>query len=1013
MNIPPQILKNTQYFSPQCSNFYQNLVKKLDKLFNKNKGQSQQSKRIVHSYNKKDIFKWFFSLNISQKITVCSFQNKWLSQILFQMFTLCSGEPRVKYMITSNFIDKSAFNDIEVSKQLEYETFSGLSQKSEYYTTYFTPINQDEDDGYCGNCDYFNREYIQRTDSIQKENIFLKNVRFITITDLNDTLTLSIDILNDENTFIELFNSFSNDQCFTSPINVLIDKNYNYSIPKWAKEKEKFSLTQLLAMFFEQTISLNYQYYQLEQDIIPYPYEKKVNELLEMNSKIEKYLLEESAGNKISFFDSIDFNSISSEIRNNKKIIEIISNFNKKSVFVYQNYFCQDQSFVHNYMDSNLIDESVHNLRNVFFSSIPKFVDTLTFIDNKLFFKVENFVYKMVFEKLCDMYSKKTYNELMMEMTNVDTWHNGNKDKKKKKKKKKKSKKNKKNEDNTIEDKKDDSIIEEIDLVPIVSKEENKIEMDQHILTNNFILKESNDNKTIINENTTEKKNTMLTIEKNKTNEIQHNHQEEQTKKKKDKFFLFPITHTTKHKKDQPKDPLSLPIEAKEQEKPKIEKKLSELKLSESISKDTLKESNFSINLSPLKESSEVASSSQTINLNNPIINNYYIIDNKNQVANYPLSFPKNVLPSNYQFNLPYFYINPYNQLSLYAMNDKSLFFSSLTKEMENYASTVTDNLSMLSVHKEKYIDIISTLIKDTLSSLYEIELIYYGSYATGLSIESSDIDILIKFKTIHSSSNSFYPLFHSNYKIEKIINLLEKAFTSNKEKNNFVSVKPIYTASVPVLKIQCDISKEISPDVKVKLMKSYKYDYSKDIEKIKFDLTFFDINEQHNSPSIPSQLVVEYIKNSLVCFPEIKPVIFVLKRYMQNLKLNSSFSGGISSFSLFLLLLAYLKLTKLYHNTSHSLSRILIEFLECYSNLNFKIYCIDVNAPNPFILLSDLHDNGMMILDPFTSLNVAKSSFKVDEIKSAFMKALNIINKGLYCNNVESSNILNELFNL
>ena len=72
------------------------------------------------------------------------------------------------------------------------------------------------------------------------------------------------------------------------------------------------------------------------------------------------------------------------------------------------------------------------------------------------------------------------------------------------------------------------------------------------------------------------------------------------------------------------------------------------------------------------------------------------------------------------------------------------------------------------------------------------------------------------------------------------------------------------------------------------------------------------------------------------------------------------------------------------------------------------------MNSPNPFILLSDLHDNGMMILDPFTSLNVAKSSFKVDEIKSAFMKALNIINKGIYCNmdNVESSNILNELFN-
>ena len=49
---------------------------------------------------------------------------------------------------------------------------------------------------------------------------------------------------------------------------------------------------------------------------------------------------------------------------------------------------------------------------------------------------------------------------------------------------------------------------------------------------------------------------------------------------------------------------------------------------------------------------------------------------------------------------------------------------------------------------------------------------------------------------------------------------------------------------------------------------------------------------------------------------------------------------------------------------------------------------------------------------DYYDILGVSKDASK-DEIKSAFMKALNIINKGLYCNNVESSNILNELFNL
>ena len=1045
MNIPSQVIKNSQYFSTQSCNFYQNLAKKLDKALNKKKELhlSSQSKKNYsshsHPYIKKDIFKWFFSLDIAQKIKICSFHNKWLTQILFQMFALNVGDPRVRFFPTPNFIDKSAFDELEgdqsFSNQNDYDTFPCSSQKLqnlEYYNTFFTSIHPEEE---------------TRNDYFQRERRFLGNVRLITITDLNDTLTLSIDILNNENSFIELLNHFSDGKCFTSPINVYLDKSFNYSLPKWAINKDRFSLAQLLAIFFEQTISLNYQYYQVEQCIIPYPYDEKIDEILEMNSKIEVFLLEESAGNKSKFFDNIDFNTISREIRNDKGIIEIITNANKTSGEVFNQYCFHEPNPIHNITGANIIDESEHRLRNVFNSSIPKFVDMLTFIDASIFFKVQNFVYIKVFERLCDLYSKKTYNELMMEMTNVDTWVNNSKSGEKKKKKKKKHKKGKKNKKNeNIPQKKDDSIsnyIEEIDLDSIDhTKEEEKINKQEEplILKNNFII----DNK---KEEEIPLLNSVDTIIKTSEKKTNPSPQEELIKKKKEKsFFLFPITknHLKQKKEVASKDPLTseVPINSSistNKQKEQSSSSAQPIKGSTFLSKqatinDTLREeSNFSINLSPnesgtSKAESTEASEPKPINVNSPIINNYYIIENKNHANPYPMvnpSFhlPRNILPGNYPFGLPYFCINPFNQLSLFQINECQTFFTNFTKEIENYSSKVCENLSLLSRHKDKYIKLISALIKTTLSPFYELELLNYGSYATGLSIESSDIDILIKFKTIHSTSNSYLPLFHSNYKIEKIISMLEKAFNVNREKYNFISVTPIYTASVPVLKIQCDISRELSTEVKEQLHKNYKFNFEKDIGTIKFDLTFFEISNQvtQDTPSIPSQLVVEYIKNSLNCYPEIKPIIFVLKRYMQNLKLNSSFSGGISSFSLFLLLLAYLKLSKIYHNTKSCLGKIIFEFLECYSNLNFKIFCIDVNAPNPFILLNDLHDTGMMILDPFTSLNVAKSSFRVDEIKSAFMKALNIINKGMYSNinnkdespQEEKTNVLYELFNL
>ncbi len=87
------------------------------------------------------------------------------------------------------------------------------------------------------------------------------------------------------------------------------------------------------------------------------------------------------------------------------------------------------------------------------------------------------------------------------------------------------------------------------------------------------------------------------------------------------------------------------------------------------------------------------------------------------------------------------------------------------------------------------------------------------------------------------------------------------------------------------------------------KLSDNYKYyKFNKDeLDKVRIDLTFLDLNKNNMNLSTrmslfesPSLQAVEFVKNYLLCFPEIKPLIHVLKRLLQVDKLNSSFNGKL-----------------------------------------------------------------------------------------------------------------------
>jgi non-canonical poly(A) RNA polymerase PAPD5/7 len=87
------------------------------------------------------------------------------------------------------------------------------------------------------------------------------------------------------------------------------------------------------------------------------------------------------------------------------------------------------------------------------------------------------------------------------------------------------------------------------------------------------------------------------------------------------------------------------------------------------------------------------------------------------------------------------------------------------------------------------------------------------------------------------------------------------------------------------------------------------------------------------------------------------RPIIYVLKYFLRQRKLNESYTGGISSFLLFNLLLAYVQYLSKENNFTEkiNLGNILVGFLQFYGfDFNFEDVGISVRYGGYFFKKSD-----------------------------------------------------------
>ena len=325
----------------------------------------------------------------------------------------------------------------------------------------------------------------------------------------------------------------------------------------------------------------------------------------------------------------------------------------------------------------------------------------------------------------------------------------------------------------------------------------------------------------------------------------------------------------------------------------------------------------------------------------------------------------KYTIPSNYNYNNNFIINNsPYQMFSMFCN-------SYYDKAINDYCLITNNNLRALNGLYIEKLEKIENIIKDGLKDKFDISFGHYGSFFTGLSIEGSDMDICIYYKPKDNKKIGFY---------NELYELLKK------QKPLLYEIITIDSIEMPLIKLKIDITdeiKNINP-----LYNSYNYIDYEDLTKIKIDITFDDNKEYLEN----CEKNVEFIKNEIKNYPQIKPVLLYLKRYFKKMDMNKVYFGGINSFSLFLLVLNVIKSSKKENpNNNIGVGQLLYLVLKKFSSFNFG--CQGIGKDSYDYYLQFVNDKRKLhILSPLNGKNVASFRCNSDKITKTFQNAYNLL---------------------
>lgn len=1002
------------------------------------------SNKDNQGYNfQKDVTNWLFRISEIERLKIATINNKWVFQTLHQLYSEQKKKNNLKFIPRINeksipFLENLRVKDIllgEPSHFLNYFAFA--SEKYELINGY----NEEKEKSFLNEIIFFYP--LNKTSDLKNKSIGDYDLNYL-MKYHYPIFTLSESVLNDKEKFKDYFKTLSNNNYFVMPpeivpqnkqkeednkdnnniinsfnaINPLnnsimnlnnknnnsINEKYNNNknmidLPMWAKQPKNsklcFSVGELFLAFFEQNIFVYY---------ILYLYDRQFYNSLIEDPQIEEYknLKKELIGflskYKENLLNLLNIDIITKEIYYNSNIEKFVSIKKYKNNLVPKTKFWQEEKGYEE--EYGLIKDYFNDINNDI-KSMEKIINDISTFNIEQIYSFEEFFLNQVFFNLNKKFESNKSDEFDF-MSYSSTKETKKKKKRNKKKKKKQESENdgenindnnnnnknsindntindgNKTGNNTIEIKKYISIEEDEELSRIKKHYIKLNSKDDNLCDSSGSENNNCDSKPLLPKD--DFKQIMLDKE-NKYNSNNENVIIEDEKKDAnvDNNDNLNIENELKNSDDKNnKEELDVKSNTNETSITNAE---GENKNDNENDKENSKESEMEND--KRKDSKEEDIKEEDNDNNNENSNN-----NKNNKENKIINNSKKKKGNN-------FFLYPTVKKIVNDKVNKPPFIMKLNEDILTYNKYLLTILDSLSPIKEHIIETIKSQIKECFLNdnlLYQLDI--YGSFKSHLDIVCSDIDMV------------FIPQKAKTVNICDLILQLSNYLSSL---NKYYKVTPIYTASIPLIKLMIKYDNYLEENkslldnysklINSSIYKNYPYNNEKEISFVNIDISFPVNNNNKKSKNVPFHQI-EFIKNSLSTYVEANIVIRILKRALKLTDMNNSYKGGLSSYTIFLLVVSYMKhINKNNMNNKHksnSYGHAFHDVVKYFSKFDFYLNIIDIDNKDGNIYMkrskkysSPDYENIPIILDPVTGLNAGKSTFRINDVQSVFI-ALN-----------------------
>ena len=335
--------------------------------------------------------------------------------------------------------------------------------------------------------------------------------------------------------------------------------------------------------------------------------------------------------------------------------------------------------------------------------------------------------------------------------------------------------------------------------------------------------------------------------------------------------------------------------------------------------------------------------------------------------------------------------------------------FRILNKDLTDYQKYITEKINRKIPFIRKLINEIRSVL-NLLTQDYDIQI--YGSYANGLCMPWSDLDLVLVNKNtmnyvnyLHENNNED---LNENISLEPNNDLQSDNSSvantdSTRETNNQISPNELLLFLHQKLKNKPWIKQQnLTENLSVKILRIIVVEsYS----EMNIDISIE--NEKHNGLKC-----VNLVKSYLNEYSSLKPITLALKAILQSANLHNPNKGGLSSYGLILMVVSYIQSQKDnfgLKNEPDLNGKIFYGFLKHYGILfDFNKYLIltyplkETNIANndkESYLNINQFSQEFIILDPLNNKNnVANSSFQFMNLKMAFMIAFMVTKEDCDC---------------